>query len=144
MGKSPRVMTALVRFSNLIAPVLADDADAGSVAMLANAILETRRIHDVDVIPLTTEPELTEATLFALRSGFAAWYAVRLLIDQGKLPPDPRVPVRVFLTEAQWDKAGEIAHEAADEHRTRRDRQARRRACRTRPARPARIRLLPA
>jgi hypothetical protein len=141
MGKSPRVMTALVRFSNLIAPVLADDADAATVSMLASTILQSRRIHDVDVIPLTTEPELTETTLFALRSGFAAWHAVRLLIDQGKLPPDPRVPVRVHLTEAQWDKAGEIAHEAADEHRTRRDRLVRRGARRTRPAR---IRLAPA
>lgn len=141
MGKSPRVMMALVRFSNLLAPVLADGADAATVALLANTILETRRIHDVDVIPLTTEPELTDTTLFALRSGFAVWYAVRLLIDQGKLSPDPRVPVRVHLSETQWDKAGEIAHEAADAHRTLRDRQARRRA---RGTRTPRGRLVPA
>jgi hypothetical protein len=135
MGRRPLVMNTLVRFSNLIAPVLSDGPDAATVAQLANRILETRRIRDVDVIPLTTEPELSETTLYAVRSGFADWHAVRLLIDQGKLPPDPRIHVRVHLTQAQWDKAGEIAHEAADAHRRARDRQARRRARRARPLR---------
>jgi len=123
MGRSPRVMNALIRFSNLIAPVLGDGPDAATVAMLASRILETHRIRDVDVIPLTAAPELDETTLYALRSGFNNWHAVRLLIDQGKLPPDPRIHVRVHLNQAQWDKAGEIAHVAADEHRTERERQ---------------------
>lgn len=117
MRRSPRVMNALVRFSNLLAPVLSDGPDAGSVAVLANEILATRKIRDVEVIPLSADAELTDNTLFALRSGFADWHAVRLLIDQGKLPPDPRIHVRIHLNEAQWEKAGEIAHEAADEHR---------------------------
>jgi hypothetical protein len=134
MAKHPRVMNALVRFSNLLAPVLSDEADAATVSDLANHILATQRIRDVDVIPLTTAAELTDNTLYALRSGHAHWHAVRLLIDQGKLPPDPHIPVRVHLNEAQWDKAGEIAHDAADAHRTARDRQARRARRRARPA----------
>jgi hypothetical protein len=126
MGRSPHVMNALIRFSNLIAPVLGDGPDAATVAMLASRILETQRIRDVDVIPLTAAPELDETTLYALRSGFNNWHAVRLLIDQGKLPPDPRIHVRVHLNQAQWDKAGVIAHEAADEHRTEREKRVRR------------------
>src|SRR5262249_44725924 len=74
MGRHPRVMNALVRFSNLIAPVLSDGPDAASVAMLAGRILETQRIRDVDVIPLTSAPEITENTLYAIRSGFADWH----------------------------------------------------------------------
>lgn len=116
MPRHPRVMNALVRFSNLIAPVLSDGPDAASVAVLAGRILETRRIRDVDVIPLTAEPDITETTLFAIQAGFADWHAVRLLIDQGKLPPDPRIHVRVHLNEVQWDKAGEIAFGATIEH----------------------------
>ena len=116
MRRLPRVMNALVRFSNLLAPVLGDGPDAASIAVLANEILATRKIRDVEVIPLTAEAELTDATLFALRSGFADWHAVRLLIDQGKLPPDPRIHVRVHLNQAQWDKAGEIAQEATIQH----------------------------
>jgi hypothetical protein len=118
MGRPPRVMNGLVRFSNLIAPVLSEgpDTDAASVAVLATRILETQRIRDVEVIPLTAAPVLTETTLFAIRSGFDDWHAVRLLIDQGKLPPDPRIHVRVHLNQAQWDKAGEIAQGAAIEH----------------------------
>ena len=127
MARHPRVMNALVRFSNLLAPVLADGPDAATVALLAARILETRRLRDVDVIPLTTSAELTDNTLYALRSGIADWHALRLLIDQGKLPPDPRVHVRVHLTQVQWDKAGEIAHEATDAHSAARDRLARRR-----------------
>ena len=142
MGRRPLVMNALVRFSNLIAPVLGDGPDAATVATLASRILETRRIRDVDVIPLTAEPELSETTLYAVRAGFADWHAVRLLIDQGKLPPDPRIHVRVHLSQAQWDHAGVIAHEAADAHRSARDRQSRRRA--TRRARPTRGRPIPA
>ena len=125
MGRSPHVMNALIRFSNLIAPVLGDGPDAATVAVVASRILETQRIRDVDVIPLTAAPDLDETTLYALRSGFNDWHAVRLLIDQGKLPPDPRIHVRVHLNQAQWDKAGEIAHEAADAHRTARERQQR-------------------
>ncbi|MEJ0071113.1 MAG: hypothetical protein WDO24_22960 [Pseudomonadota bacterium] len=116
MGRHPHVMNALIRFSNLLAPVLSDGPDAATVAILASNILDTRKLRDVDVIPLSAAPELTENTLFALQSGVAHWHAVRLLIDQGKLPPDPRIHVRVHLNQAQWDKAGEIAHEAADEH----------------------------
>jgi hypothetical protein len=116
MRRHPRVMNALVRFSNVIAPVLSDGPDAASVALLAGRILETQRIRDVEVIPLTAEPEITETTLFAIRAGFADWHAVRLLIDQGKLPPDPRIHVRVHLNQAQWDKAGEIAYGATIEH----------------------------
>ncbi len=128
-------MNALVRFSNLIAPILSDGSDAASVAMLANHILESNDIRDVDVIPLTAAPELDENTLYALRSGFAHWHAVRLLIDQGKLPPDPRIHVRVHLNAAQWHKAGKIAQEATDAHRSERDRPAKRRARRPRAPR---------
>jgi len=116
MGRQPRVMNALVRFSNLIAPILSEGNDAASVAVLAGRILESQRIRDVEVILLTAAPEITETTLFAIRSGFDDWHAVRLLIDQGKLPPDPRIHVRVHLSQAQWDKAGEIAQEASIQH----------------------------
>ena len=116
MGRHPHVMNALVRFSNVIAPVLSDSHDDASVAVLAGRILESQRIRDVEVIPLTAEPDITETTLFAIRSGFDDWHAVRLLIDQGKLPPDPRIHVRVHLNQAQWDKAGEIAQEATIQH----------------------------
>ena len=133
--RPPHVMNAQIRFSSLLAPLLGDGPDAATVALHANRILETRRMRDVDVIPLSADPVLTENTLYALRSGFADWHAVRLLIDQGKLPPDPRLPVRVHLNAAQWEKAGEIAHEAADQHRATRDRQARRRRGRTRAPR---------
>ena len=114
--RHPHVMNALVRFSNVIAPVLSDSHDDASVAVLAGRILESQRIRDVEVIPLTAEPDITETTLFAIRSGFDDWHAVRLLIDQGKLPPDPRIHVRVHLTQAQWNKAGEIAQEASIQH----------------------------
>ena len=127
MARQPHVMNALVRFSSLLAPVLADGPDAATVALLAARILETRKLRDVDVIPLTTAAELSDNTLYALRSGIADWHALRLLIDQGKLPPDPRVHVRVHLSQAQWEKAGEIAHEAADAHEAARERLARRR-----------------
>ena len=43
------------------------------------------------------------------------------LIDQGKLPPDPRLSVRVHLNPEQWYQAGVIAHEAADRHLWQRD-----------------------
>jgi hypothetical protein len=132
MARHPRVMHALVRFSNLLAPVLADGPDAAAVALLAARMLETRTARDVDVIPLTAAAELTDNTLFALRSGIADWHALRLLIDQGKLPPDPRVHVRVHLNQAQWEKAGEVAREAADAHISTRERLARRRARRAR------------
>src|SRR5258708_38415404 len=117
MRRVPRVMNALVRFSNLLAPVLSDGPDAATVALLASRMWETQRIRDVDVIPLTMAPELNDNTLYALRGGIADWHALRLLIEQGKLPPDPRVHVRVHLNQAQWEKAGEIAHEATEEHR---------------------------
>jgi len=133
MARPPRVMHALIRFSNLLAPVLAEGPDAATVALLAARMLETRSLRDVDVIPLSAGAELTDNTLFALRSGIADWHALRLLIDQGKLPPDPRVHVRVHLNQAQWDKAGEVAHAAADAHVAARDRLARRRAKRARP-----------
>ncbi len=136
MARRVHVMNAQIRFSSLLAPVLGDGFDAATVALQASRILETRRIRDVDVIPLTAAPELTENTLYALRSGFADWHAVRLLIDQGKLPPDPRVPVRVHLNPAQWEKAGVIAHEAADQHRATRDGQAHRRRGRAVRGRP--------
>jgi len=123
----PRVMNALVRFSNLLAPVLSDGPDSATVAILATRILETGKLRDVDVIPLSAAPELTENTLYALQSGVADWHALRLLIDQGKLPPDPRIHVRVHLNQAQWDKAGEVAQEATDAHCAARDRLARRR-----------------
>jgi hypothetical protein len=138
MVRHPRVMNALVRFSNVIAPVLSDHDDA-SVALLAGRILETRRIRDVEVIPLTAEPEITETTLFAIRSGFDDWHAVRLLIDQGKLPPDPRIHVRVHLNQAQWDKAGEIAQEATIQHiflQAAQERRPRRKRARKRRAAP--------
>jgi len=134
MGRHPHVMNAQVRFSNLLAPVLSDGPDAATVALLATRILETRKVRDVDVIPLSAAPELTENTLYALRSGIADWHALRLLIDQGKLPPDPRIHVRVHLNQAQWDKAGEVAQEAADAHQSARDRLARRRLRCARPA----------
>jgi hypothetical protein len=127
-------MNALVRFSNLLAPVLSEGPDAATVALLASRIWETQRIRDVDVIPLTMAPELNDNTLYALRGGIADWHALRLLIDQGKLPPDPRVHVRVHLNQAQWEKAGEIAHEAAEAHR-RHARPIRRRPKRPRPDR---------
>jgi hypothetical protein len=125
-------MNALVRFSNLLAPVLADGPDAATVALLAARILETRRLRDVDVIPLTTSAELSDNTLYALRSGIADWHALRLLIDQGKLPPDPRVHVRVHLSQVQWEKAGEVAREAADAHLAARERLSLRRLRRAR------------
>jgi len=130
----PRVMNALVRFSNLLAPVLSDGPDSATVAILATRILETGKLRDVDVIPLSAAPELTENTLYALQSGVADWHALRLLIDQGKLPPDPRIHVRVHLNQAQWDKAGEVAQEATDAHCAARDRLARRRLRRAKPA----------
>jgi hypothetical protein len=142
MGRHPRVMNAQVRFSNLLAPVLSDGPDAATVAMLATRILETRKVRDVEVIPLSAEPALTENTLFALRSGFADWHALRLLIDQGKLPPDPRVHVRVHLNEAQWEKAGEIAHEAADAHDSAREPPTKRRSGRAKGARRRRTLVL--
>jgi hypothetical protein len=142
MGRHPRVMNAQVRFSNLLAPVLSDGPDAATVAMLATRILETRKVRDVEVIPLSAEPDLTENTLFALRSGFADWHALRLLIDQGKLPPDPRVHVRVHLNQAQWDKAGEIAHEAADAHNIAREPLTQRRSGRAKGARKRRTLVL--
>ena len=142
MGRHPRVMNAQVRFSNLLAPVLSDGPDAATVAMLATRILETRKVRDVEVIPLSAEPALTENTLFALRSGFADWHALRLLIDQGKLPPDPRVHVRVHLNEAQWEKAGEIAHEAADAHDSAREPLTKRRSARAKGARKRRTLVL--
>jgi hypothetical protein len=40
--------------------------------------------------------------------------------------------VRVHLNQAQWEKAGEVAREAADTHITTRERLARRRAKRAR------------
>jgi len=140
MAKQQRVMHALVRFSSLLAPVLGEGPDSAAVALLANRILATRKLNDVDVVPLSTAAELTENTLFALRSGVADWHALRLLIDQGKLPPDPRVHVRVHLNQAQWEKAGEIAQEAFDAHIAARERLARRRLRRAKRA-PHRLRL---
>jgi hypothetical protein len=134
MGRHPRVMHALIRFSNLLAPFLSDGPDAASVALLATRILETRKLRDVDVIPLSAAPELTEDSLYALQSGVADWHALRLLIDQGKLPPDPRIHVRVHLNQAQWDKAGEVAQEATDAHRSARERLAMRRLRHARPS----------
>jgi hypothetical protein len=142
MGRHPRVMNALIRFSNLLAPVLAEGPDSATVAVLASRILETQKVHDVEVIPISEAPELTENSLFALRSGFNDWHALRLLIDQGKLPADPRVHVRVHLNQAQWDKAGEVAHEAADAHETARERLPKRRSGRARGARQRRTLVL--
>lgn len=138
MEKQTRVMNTRVRFSNLLAPVLTDGLDSATVALLASRILETQRVRDVDVIPLSHTPELSENTLYAIRAGFADWHAVRLLIDQGKLPPDPRIHVRVHLNQEQWDKAGEIALEAAEEHQNERYRQIKRRSRRQKLARQRR------
>lgn len=112
----PRTMNARVRFSSLLAPVLSDDADAASVADVAAEILRTGRVPDLDVMPLCHDVPLAASTPYAIRAGFADWHGLRLLIQQGRLPADPLVGVRVHLTKAQWQRVGLVARVAAFAH----------------------------
>lgn len=109
----PRTMNARVRFSCLLAPVLSDDADGATVARVAAEILRNGRARDLDVVPLCHDLILTANTPYAIRAGFADWHGLRLLIQQGRLPADPLVRVRVHLTDAQWQRAGLVARVAS-------------------------------
>ena len=117
MGRSLKAMEAEVRFGALLAPVLSAVDDAG-IAVAAARMLQGDPLPPLDVMPLGRSRELTERTLYALLGEPVGWHAMRLLIEQGKLASDARVPVRVFLDPAQWRQAGLISHVAEIAHRT--------------------------
>jgi hypothetical protein len=117
MGQRLQAMTAHIRFANLLAPVLGEVDDAG-IALAAARILNDRGLYDIDVMPVSTKPVLTDDTIYALLGNPVAWHAVRLLMAQGKLPADARVSVRIFLSGEQWRRAGMIARMAEIAHDT--------------------------
>lgn len=117
MGQQLTAMTAWVRFSRLLEPVLSEMDDA-RIAVAAMRIQGRRVLPDLDVVPVSAAPELTDATLYALHGDPVGWHAVRLLIQQGKLPADARVPVRILLNTAQWRRAGLVAQLAQAAHRS--------------------------
>ena len=117
MGRVLRAMTAEVRFNALLAPVLTAVDDA-QVAVTAARLLRAGAVPTLDVMPLSRTPELDERTVYALLGDAVAWHAVWLLIEQGKLPANARLPVRIFLDRAQWRQAGLVARIAELAHRT--------------------------
>ena len=117
MGRQLKAMTAEVRFGALLAPVLGAVDDAG-IAVAAARMLQGDPLPPLDVMPLGGAAELTERSLYVLLGDAVGWHAMRLLIEQGKLANDARVPVRIFLEPGQWRKAGIVAHVAEIAHRT--------------------------
>jgi hypothetical protein len=109
-------MTAQVRFTSLLQPVLSGVDDARTAAA-ATRILRAGGPRDIDVVPLGPAAALTQDTIYAVRGDSVEWHAVRLLIEQGKLGADARVPVRIFLNAAQWRRAGLVARLAEAAHR---------------------------
>jgi hypothetical protein len=116
MGQHGTSMTAQVRFANLLEPVLSEIDDA-RIAVVAARILRDGALPDIDVVPLDEAPAMSDATIYAVRGDPVQWHAVRLLIEQGKLAADARVPVRIFLSPAQWRRAGLVARIAEVAHR---------------------------
>ncbi|MBI3515926.1 MAG: hypothetical protein HY060_17975 [Proteobacteria bacterium] len=114
MGAPLMVMFARIRFSNFLAPVLSECDDA-QIAVAASRILRDRAINRIGVIPLIQDADLT-GTTYAMLSGATEWHAVRLLVAQGKLPANLRLPVRIVMNRAQWRRAGLIAHVAEAAH----------------------------
>jgi hypothetical protein len=108
-------MSGRIRFGKFLAPVLTDSDDA-AIAVAASRILRDRAVGAIDVIPLTHDPELTEATHYAIRAGATEWHAIRLLVEQGKLRADVRLPVRIFMNGGQWRRAGLVAFVAEAAH----------------------------
>jgi CheY-like chemotaxis protein len=119
MATDTRWMNAVVRFSKLLEPALSDDADDAKVALHAARILENGNLPDIEVVALSPQAELTESTVFGILSGKTDWHAIRLLVDQGKLPQDPGIDVRIQLSDDQWRQAGgkalaaQVGHGAA-------------------------------
>src|SRR5258708_2379768 len=119
MATETRWMNAVVRFSKLLEPALSDDADDAKVALRAARILENGNLPDIEVVALSPQAELTESTVFGILSGKTDWHAIRLLVDQGKLPQDPSIDVRIQLSDDQWRQAGgkalaaQVGHGAA-------------------------------
>ncbi len=117
MGKQITAMTAQVPFSRLLEPVLSEIDDA-RIAVVAARIQRGRALPDLDVVPVSAAAELRDMSLYGLLGDAVEWHAVRLLIQQGKLPADARVPVRIFLNAAQWRRAGLVAKLAQAAHRS--------------------------
>jgi hypothetical protein len=115
MGEQFSSMTAEISFGSVLAPVLSDTDDA-RIAIMAERLLGDPALRELDVVPLTTAPELTDRTFFAVVGDPLRWHALRLLIQQGKLPGDAPLPVRVFLNGDQWNRAGLIARFAEAAH----------------------------
>lgn len=105
------VMSARVRLENVLTPVLTASDDA-EIACAASRILRDQTVREIEVVPLTQASELTNATFYAIRAGALEWCAVRLLIAQCKLRGDVRLPVRIVMNDAQWRRAGLVAHVA--------------------------------
>jgi hypothetical protein len=108
MGQQFKSVTAELPFASLLAPVLGEVDDA-RIAVAAADILRADVVPEITVIPIEAAPVLTGASAYTVVGDPVQWHAVRLLIDQGKLPADARVPVRIFLNSAQWRRAGLIA-----------------------------------
>lgn len=107
-----------VPFGRLLAPMF-HEADDAAIAIEATRILESGILPTLEVVPLTQSRTLTDATLYAIVQGALGWHAVRLLIAQHKLPPQPRLPTRVRLNDGQWRRAGLVARIAELAHRFR-------------------------
>ncbi len=111
MGQQCPVMSAAIEFDELLPPMLSEIDDA-RIALAAARRLESPTPPAIDVVPLTASSTLGKGTLYAVLGDPVHWYAVRLLIQQGKLPVGARVAVRVFLNAAQWQHAGAVARQA--------------------------------
>jgi hypothetical protein len=109
------VMFARVRFNKFLAPVLSECDDA-QIAVAASRILCDKAIDHIAVVPLAQDAELTGTTAFAMVSGATVWHAIRLLIAQGKLPENVRLPVRIIMNHEHWRRAGHRARVAEAAH----------------------------
>jgi len=115
MGEQLSSMTAQISFNAVLAPVLSETDDA-RIAIMAERLLGDPALRELDVVPLTAAPEMTDRTFFAVVGDPVRWHALRLLIQLGKLPSDAPVSVRVLLNGDQWNRAGLIARFAEAAH----------------------------
>ena len=115
MGQQLSSMTADIRFGSVLAPVLSETDDA-RIAIMAERLMQDPTMRELDVVPLTAAAELSDRTLYAVIGDPLRWHALRLLIQQGKLPGEAPVAARVFLSRPQWQRAGLVARFAEAAH----------------------------